>query len=93
MPAVQYKVEELRGRPLGRVLVKMGKVTRDQVHEALAIQKEKGGPIGQILVDLSYVEDKTRNLALIWPEKSTSASTKKAPTRNATCRTAPHSPP
>jgi type IV pilus assembly protein PilB len=64
MPAVQYKVEELRGRPLGRVLVKMGKVTRDQVHEALAIQKEKGGPIGQILVDLGYVEDKTRSLAL-----------------------------
>jgi type IV pilus assembly protein PilB len=64
MPTVQYNVQELKGRPLGRVLVKMGKVTRDQVHEALAIQKEKGGPIGQILVDLGYVDEKTRNLAL-----------------------------
>ncbi len=64
MPAVQYKVEELRGRQLGRVLVKMGKVTREQIHEALAIQKEKGGPIGQILVDLGYIDEKTRSLAL-----------------------------
>jgi type IV pilus assembly protein PilB len=64
MPTVEYNVQELKGRPLGRVLVKMGKVTRDQVHEALAIQKDKGGPIGQILVDLGYVDEKTRSLAL-----------------------------
>jgi type IV pilus assembly protein PilB len=42
----------------------MGKVTRDQVHEALAVQHEKGGPLGQILVDLGYIDDRTRNLAL-----------------------------
>jgi type IV pilus assembly protein PilB len=64
MPTVQYSVQELKGRPLGRVLVKMGKVTRDQVHEALAIQKQKGGPIGQILLDLGYIDDKARSLAL-----------------------------
>ena len=63
-PSSSFNVEELRGRPLGRVLVKMGKVTREQVHEALAIQKEKGGPVGQILVDLGHIDDKTRNLAL-----------------------------
>ena len=57
-------VSELRGRPLGRVLVKMGQITRDQVHEALAVQKEKGGPIGQILVDLGYIDDRSRSLAL-----------------------------
>ena len=55
---------QLKGRPLGRVLVKMGKITRDQVHEALDVQKEKGGPIGQILIDLGYIDDKTRSLAL-----------------------------
>ena len=60
----EYDIDALRGRPLGRVLVKMGQVTRDQVHEALGIQKEKGGPIGQILVDLGYIDDATRNLAL-----------------------------
>jgi type IV pilus assembly protein PilB len=58
------KVDQLRGRPLGRVLVKMGKVTREQVQEALEIQKEKGGPIGQILVDIEYIDDKTRTRAL-----------------------------
>jgi len=62
--ATKYNVQELRGRPLGRVLVKMGKVSRDQVHEALDVQKEKGGPLGQILVDLSYIDEKTRTLAL-----------------------------
>ena len=41
-------VQDYRGRPLGRILVKMGKITRDQVHEALDVQREKGGPIGQI---------------------------------------------
>jgi len=60
----QVDVQALKGRPLGRVLVKMGKITRKQVHEALDIQKEKGGPIGQILVDLGYVDEKTRSLAL-----------------------------
>jgi hypothetical protein len=32
---------ELKGRKLGRVLTKLGKVTREQVHEALEIQKTK----------------------------------------------------
>jgi len=58
------KVDQLKGRPLGRVLVKMGRITREQVHEALEIQKEKGGPIGQILIDLEYIDDKTRTRAL-----------------------------
>jgi nicotinamide-nucleotide amidase len=47
--------ESLVGRPLGRVLTKMGKVTREQVIEALSIQKRKGGLIGEILVKLGYV--------------------------------------
>jgi len=45
---------ELKGRKLGRVLTKMGKVTREQVHEALAIQKTRKVPIGQLLVELGY---------------------------------------
>ena len=60
----EINVQELRGRPLGRVLVKMGKITRDQVHEALDIQREKGGPLGQILLDLGYIDEKTRSIAL-----------------------------
>jgi len=64
--ATKVDVSALRARPLGRVLVKMGKVTREQVHEALAIQKTKGGPLGQILVDLGYIDEKTRTLALAY---------------------------
>ncbi|MFP4052377.1 MAG: GspE/PulE family protein [Phycisphaerae bacterium] len=57
-------IQQLRGRPIGRVLVKLGEISRDQVHEALDVQKQRGGPIGQILVDLGYVEDKALGLAL-----------------------------
>jgi len=57
-------IADLRGRPIGRVLVKMGRVTRTQVHEALEVQKEKGGLLGQIMVDLDVITEKTRNLAL-----------------------------
>jgi len=64
MAVTEINVLELRGRPLGRVLVKMGKATRDQVHEALDVQREKGGPLGQILLDLGYIDDKTRSMAL-----------------------------
>jgi type IV pilus assembly protein PilB len=63
-------IDQLKGRPLGRVLIKMGRLTREQVHQALDVQqkqqKEKGNrtPIGQILVDLGMISDKDRNLAL-----------------------------
>jgi len=57
-------MDELRGRPLGRILVKMGECTREQVHEALRVQKEGGGTIGQVLVDLGHITDKARTLAL-----------------------------
>ncbi len=60
----EYQVDQLKGRPIGRILVKMGKITRDQVHEALAAQRERGGPLGQILVDLGYVDGPTVSLAL-----------------------------
>jgi type IV pilus assembly protein PilB len=62
----KVSVADLRGRPLGRILVKMGKLTREQVHEALEKQKETGGPLGQILVDLEWIETQTRTLALAY---------------------------
>ncbi len=45
---------EMKGRKLGRVLTKLGKVTREQVHEALAIQQTRKVPIGQLLIELGY---------------------------------------
>jgi type IV pilus assembly protein PilB len=42
----------------------MGKLTRDQVHEALEIQKQRRGPLGRILVELGYVNEDVLNEAL-----------------------------
>lgn len=57
-------IEQLRGRPLGRVLMKMGKLRRQQVDEALEIQKERRGPLGQILVELGYITEEDLAIAL-----------------------------
>ncbi len=46
---------ELKGRKLGRVLTKLGKVTREQVHEALEVQKTRSkSRIGELLIELGY---------------------------------------
>jgi type IV pilus assembly protein PilB len=53
----QISPDELKGRRFGRVLAKLGKVTREQVHEALALQQgpRKGEQVGQLLVSLGYI--------------------------------------
>jgi len=68
-PMKMPPIDQLKGRPLGRVLIKMGRLTREQVHKALAIQQEQKTrgvhtPIGQVLVDLGMISEKDRNLAL-----------------------------
>jgi len=64
-PAVALpSIAELKGRPIGRVLTKMGKVNREQVVEALDFQKRKGGALGRILIDLGYVKETDLNFAL-----------------------------
>ncbi|TVQ32850.1 MAG: pilus assembly protein PilB [Phycisphaeraceae bacterium] len=55
---------ELKGRKLGRVLTKMGKVTREQVHEAIGVQKTRKAPIGQILTELGYITQRDVQEAL-----------------------------
>ena len=57
-------IEQLRGRQLGRILIKMGRIRRAEVHEALEIQKKRRGPIGQILVELGHITEEDLNLAL-----------------------------
>jgi type IV pilus assembly protein PilB len=57
-------IEQLQGRPIGRVLTKMGKVNREQVVEALTFQKSKGGALGRILIDLGYIKEADLNVAL-----------------------------
>ncbi|MEM8834658.1 MAG: ATPase, T2SS/T4P/T4SS family [Planctomycetota bacterium] len=58
--------DQLRKRKLGRVLTKMGKVTREQVHEALQIQQKEGKKrkVGEILVELGYINAVDIEMAL-----------------------------
>jgi type IV pilus assembly protein PilB len=42
----------------------MGRITRDQLVEALTFQKSKGGALGRILIDLGYIKEIDLNIAL-----------------------------
>src|SRR4030042_4018794 len=63
-------IEQLRGRPIGRVLIKMGLLTREKVHQCLDVQKQrqatghKNVPLGQIFVELGLVEERQLHIAL-----------------------------
>jgi type IV pilus assembly protein PilB len=57
-------IEELRGRRIGRILIKMGKVTREQVHEALDLQQQRRAPLGVLLTELGYITTADVNAAL-----------------------------
>ncbi|MDH3583133.1 MAG: type II secretion system ATPase GspE [Phycisphaerae bacterium] len=61
----EVSIDQLRGRKLGRILTKMGKLTRDQVQEALDLQQQQQRlPIGQLLIELGYVGPDEVNQAL-----------------------------
>lgn len=49
--------EDLRGRPLGSILVKLGKITAEQVARALEMQKAQHGVIGQLLIAMGAVSE------------------------------------
>jgi type IV pilus assembly protein PilB len=62
-------IDQLQGRQIGRVLTKMGKVTREQVVEGLTFQKNQKArgvvvPLGRILIDLGYIREGDLNIAL-----------------------------
>jgi len=61
---VTTDIAQLKGRRIGRVLTRMGKVTRQQVQEALQLQAQRRQPLGQLLIELGYVDDNDVNAAL-----------------------------
>ncbi len=63
-PMATIDPAEMKGRKLGRVLSKLGVVTREQVHEGLEIQKTRKVPIGQLLVELGYCTQRDVSAAL-----------------------------
>ncbi|MEM1098189.1 MAG: type II secretion system ATPase GspE [Planctomycetota bacterium] len=58
------KSADLKGRRIGRVLTKLGFCTRDQIQEALALQKTRRAPIGTLLIELGYVNADQLNQGL-----------------------------
>ena len=42
---------------IGELLIDAGKITQDQLNEALNVQKEKGGKLGDVLVHLGCLTD------------------------------------
>ena len=42
---------------LGELLIERGVITKEQLDEAVACQKEKGGLIGEVLVTLKYASE------------------------------------
>jgi len=51
-------------KPLGQLLKEMELVTEGQIQEALAMQRQKGGAIGDILINLGYINREELLLAL-----------------------------
>lgn len=45
-------------KPLGELLIERGVITASQLEEALNVQKQKGGLIGEIIVELGFAEEK-----------------------------------
>ena len=59
-------IEQLRSRTLGRILIKMGVLTREKVHECLIMQKQRHGSIqiGQIFLELGLIDENQLQIAL-----------------------------
>ena len=59
-------VNELKGRSLGRILIKMRLLTREKVHKCLVLQKEKGGKVrlGQIFIEQGLIKPRDLRIAL-----------------------------
>ena len=59
-------LDQLRGRVLGRILIKMGVLTRDKVHNSVKLQKEKypDKKLGEILLEQKLIDKGQLNVAL-----------------------------
>ncbi len=59
-------VTELKGRTIGRILIKMGLLTRDKVHECLKIQQERKGQVklGELFIEKGLITPEDLRIAL-----------------------------
>ena len=65
-PEKMPPVDQLKGRTLGRILIKMGILSREKVHECLKVQGQRQGKvqIGQVFRELGLVDDGQLLMAL-----------------------------
>ena len=63
-PGGPVNIAKLKGRKLGKILWRMGKVSLDQIKEALLQQKQKRRPLGEILVEMGHCADRDVEIAL-----------------------------
>jgi type IV pilus assembly protein PilB len=57
-------MEPKKKRKIGEILIEDGLLSKAQLEEALAFQKEKGGVIGQILIEKKLVDEESLISAL-----------------------------
>ena len=58
-------IQQLKGRTLGRILMKMGVLNREKIHECLKIQAQRTGvQIGQIFLELGLIDEGQLQMAL-----------------------------
>lgn len=58
-------IEQLKGRTLGRILMKMGILNREQIHNCLKVQAQRQGvQIGQVFIELGLVDEAQLQMAL-----------------------------
>ena len=50
-------IRRINNKPLGELLLDRGIITQSQLDQGLDLQKEKGGLIGEILVELGFVKE------------------------------------
>ncbi|ARN57627.1 GspE/PulE family protein [Sedimentisphaera salicampi] len=64
--AKEVPLDQLRGRYLGRVLIKKGILTRNVLHECIKLQKSEmaGQKLGQILISQGHITEQQLNVAL-----------------------------
>jgi len=56
--------ETIKTNLLGQILLKKGLISKEQLQEALGIQKKKKGLLGDILIGLGYISDEKLSIAL-----------------------------
>jgi len=63
---ISIPIEQLRDRTIGRILIKMGALSREKVHECLKIQQQRHGDIkiGEIFIELGLINEKQLQIAL-----------------------------